>query len=249
MYTIEGLYKEVVDARSKASTIVYPLFIPNLITKITRTIIFVGYLTNTTIREMEQCIHCGLHMLITIIPIITMREIMNIKNEFSYSQIRKDTTLLNVISKRNMYHARATSPNVTRSCRTKIVNTLRMNWLRTATDWLSIYVALDCFSTSYIFFQIKQKYFWKWRNITECTDFHSKYSTVHHYGKYKYSIDNCVKLDLKERLHKGSMRSVFALFIVFSCSFALIIHSDKDYEFQHTKAQFGLDYLNNSVNR
>ena len=43
------------------------------------------------------------------------------------------------------------------------------------------------------------------------------------------------------------MKSDFVLFLVFSCSFAFVIHSDKDYEFPHTKAQFGLDYLNNSM--
>lgn len=43
------------------------------------------------------------------------------------------------------------------------------------------------------------------------------------------------------------MKSDFVLFLVFSCSFAFVIHSDKDYEFPHTRAQFGLDYLNNSM--
>lgn len=43
------------------------------------------------------------------------------------------------------------------------------------------------------------------------------------------------------------MKSDFVLFLVFSCSFAFVIRSDKDYEFPHTKAQFGLDYQNNSM--
>ena len=43
------------------------------------------------------------------------------------------------------------------------------------------------------------------------------------------------------------MKSDFVLFLVFSCSFAFVIRSDKAYEFPHTKAQFGLDYLNNST--
>ena len=147
------------------------------------------------------------------------------------------------MSIQNTYQARMTSPNVTSSCITRIVNTLRMNWLRTATDCIPMYVLSDCFSTSYIIRFSNQSIFER-EGISQIVLVSNRSVRTSIITRKSFSVDNNVNRTLKECFQQSSMKSVFVLFLVVTCAVAFVIHSDKDYEFKHTKAQFGVDYLN-----